>query len=285
MISKEEAIPICRQCELLNITRSGFYYKPKERSNFDLKIMRLIDEIYLINPTMGSRRMSKEITKTHKLPVGRLRVRRLMREMCINAIYPKKNLSLKQKGHKIYPYLLRNLNITRPNQVWSTDITYIRMESGFMYLTAVIDWYSRKVLSWQVSNTMEAAFCKSVVKEAIQKYGTPEIFNTDQGSQYTSDEFTGLLKDHQIKISMDGKGRALDNIFVERLWRTVKQEEVYLKDYSDIKEARKSLEIYFEYYNFKRRHQTLGDEYPADVYCKPDLNNVYYGIIKEEVAS
>jgi len=275
-ISKTEQISLCRQCELLTIPRSSFYYEPKDRSNFDLKVMRLIDEIYQINPTMGSRRMSKEITKTHRIKVGRLRIRRLMREMCISAIYPKKNLSLKDSGHKIFPYLLRNLTIQKPNHVWSTDITYLRLEDGFVYLTAVIDWYSRKVLSWKLSNTMEVAFCKSVVVEAIKNYGTPEIFNTDQGSQYTSDEFTSLLKDNNIKISMDGKGRALDNIFVERLWRTVKQEEVYLREYQGIKDTRNSLNKYFEYYNKNRRHQSLNDEYPEDV---------YYGTVREEVAS
>ncbi len=211
--------------------------------------------------------MSKEISKTHKIKVGRLKVRRLMREMCISAIYPRKNLSKKNPAHKIYPYLLRNLPIERVNQVWSTHITYLRLDGDFVYLTAIIDWYSRKILSWKLSNSMEVGFCKSVVIEAIEKYGTPEIFNTDQGSQYTSNEFTSLLKDNGIKISMDGKGRALDNVFVERLWRTVKQEEVYLRDYRDIKDAKKSLEKYFEYYNNRRRHQSLDDEYPEDVYC------------------
>lgn len=276
MVSKNEKLSLVKQCDLLSIPRSCFYYTPRGRSALDLAVMRLIDEIYLENPTMGSRRMSKEITKTHKIKVGRLKVRRLMREMCISAIYPKKNLSKKNSEHKIYPYLLRNLSIDRVNQVWSTDITYLRLEDGFVYLTAVIDWYSRKVLSWKLSNTMEVEFCKSVVLEAIEKYGTPEIFNTDQGSQYTSVEFTDLLKNNNIKISMDGKGRALDNIFVERLWRTVKQEEVYLRDYRGIKDARKSLKKYFDYYNTKRRHQSLDDEYPEDV---------YYGSIQREMAS
>ncbi len=275
MVSKKEELTLCKQCELLNITRSSIYYKPRSKSELDLRIMRLIDELYQINPTMGSRRMSKEITKTHNIKLGRLKARRLMREMCISAIYPKKNLSVKNSSHKIYPYLLRNLSINKPNQVWSTDITYVRLESGFIYLTAVIDWYSRKVLSWKLSNTMDVGFCKSVVEESVKKYGAPEIFNTDQGCQYTSNEFTGLLKEHNIKISMDGKGRALDNIFVERLWRTVKQEDVYLKDYQNIKDARNHLAAYFEYYNNRRRHQSLNDEFPEDV---------YYDRVKEEVA-
>ena len=183
LVSKSEKLSLVKQCELLSIPRSCFYYTTRGRSELDLAIMRLIDEIYLENPTMGSRRMSKEITKTHKIKVGRLKVRRLMREMCISAIYPKKNLSKKNPEHKIYPYLLRNLSINRVNQVWSTDITYLRLEDGFIYLTAVIDWYSRKVLSCKLSNTMDVDFCKSVVIEAIKKYGTPEIFNIDQGSQ------------------------------------------------------------------------------------------------------
>lgn len=275
MVSSREDLSLCKQCELLNIHRSRIYYKPNSKSEIDLEIMRLIDELYQENPTMGSRRMSKEITKTHKIKLGRLKTRRLMREMCISAIYPKKNLSLPDSRHKIYPYLLRNLQITRPNHVWSTDITYIRLDGSFVYLTAVIDWYSRKVLTWKLSNSMEVGFCKSVVQEAIEKFGTPEIFNTDQGSQYTSNEFTSLLKDNNIKISMDGKGRALDNVFVERLWRTVKQEDVYLRDYQNIQDAKKHLTRYFEYYNNRRRHQSLNDEFPEDV---------YYDRIKKEVA-
>ncbi len=275
MVSKDEALPLCKQCDLLSLSRSKIYYRPSNKSEIDLKIMRLIDELYLENPTMGSRRMSKEITKTHHIRLGRLKARRLMREMCISAIYPKKNLSIKDCSHKIYPYLLRNLNINRVNHVWSTDITYIRLEQGFMYLTAVIDWYSRKVLSWKISNTMDVGFCKSVVQEAIDQYWKSEIFNTDQGSQYTSNEFTGLLKGYGIKISMDGKGRALDNIFVERLWRSVKQEDVYLKDYQDIKDAKKHLTNYFKYYNNRRRHQSLDYEFPEEV---------YFGRVKKRVA-
>lgn len=275
MVSKEEKLSISNQCDLLSINRSRVYYTPRTKSAEDLTIMRLIDALYQENPCMGSRRMSKEITKTHEIKLGRLRARRLMREMCISAIYPKKNLSVKDSEHKIYPYLLRNLKIERPNHVWSTDITYIPLDGGFMYLTAVIDWYSRKVLSWKISNTMDVGFCKSVVEEAIEEFGIPEIFNTDQGSQYTSNEFTNLLKKHDIKISMDGKGRALDNVFVERLWRSVKQEDVYLKDYRDIRDAKKHLSHYFKYYNTRRRHQSLDDEFPEDI---------YYGKVQLEVA-
>lgn len=266
MVSKDENLSLSKQCDLLNLNRSRIYYTPRTKSKEDLMIMQLIDALYQENPCMGSRRMSKEISKTHGVKLGRLRARRLMREMCISAIYPKKNLSVPDSEHKIYPYLLRNLRIERPNHVWSTDITYIPLSGGFVYLTAVIDWYSRKVLTWKLSNTMDVGFCKSVVVEAIAKYGIPEIFNTDQGSQYTSKEFTDLLKDHEIKISMDGKGRALDNVFVERLWRSVKQEDVYLKDYRDIRDAKRHLSNYFEYYNNRRRHQSLDDEFPEDIY-------------------
>jgi len=266
MVSKKKKLTLSKQCELLGFSRSKLYYTPTVKSKIDLKIMKLIDELYQEHPTMGSRRMSKEITKTYNIKLGRLKARRLMREMCISAIYPKKNLSSPACGHKIYPYLLRNLVVDRPNHVWSTDISYIHMEDGFIYLTAVIDWFSRKVLSWKVSNTMEVGFCTSVVEEALEKYGTPEIFNTDQGSQYTSNEFTGLLKKNNIKISMDSKGRALDNIFVERLWRTVKQEDVYIRDYQNIRDAKKHLAKYFNYYNNDRRHQSLDYNYPEDVY-------------------
>jgi len=232
----------------------------------DLKLMGKLDELFTENPTRGTRRLSKALKKRFDLLAGRDKVRRLMDIMGIAAIYPKKNLSLANKAHKKYPYLLRGLKITRQNQVWSTDITFVRLKKGFVYLTAVIDWYSRYVLSWKLSTRLDRRFCIDVLNEALEKHGQPEIFNTDQGSQYTSEEFTGILKSKQIKISMDGKGRALDNVFVERLWRTVKQEEVYLKGYRDVSECREGLSTYFGQYNNLREHQSLDYNYPAEIY-------------------
>ena len=266
MIDRNEKLTISEQCHIIDFPRSQFYQKTKGISSTDLNIMRLIDKIYTEDPVYGSRRIRAELNLTYGIFIGRTKVRRFMREMGIEAIYPKKRLTVADKGHKKYPYLLRNLTIDRVNQVWSTDITYIRMEHGFVYLAAVIDWYSRKVLSWKLSITMDQALCNSVLNEALEKYGNPDIFNTDQGSQYTSNEHTSILKSRNIKISMDGKGRALDNIFVERLWRTVKYEEVYLKEYKTVKGAKDSLAAFFEKYNTKRRHQSLDRNYPDDVY-------------------
>jgi len=266
MIERNIELPISEQCRILEFPRCQVYKKCNGYSAQTLEIMRLIDLIYTDSPTMGSRGLSKEITLTYGIHVGRTKIRRLMREMGIRAIYPQKQLTLANKEHKIYPYLLRNLPIERVNQVWSTDITYIHMGQGFVYLAAVIDWYSRKVLSWKLSTTMDLTLCTEVLNEALEKYGNPEIFNTDQGSQYTSNLHTSILKDHGIRISMDGKGRALDNIFVERLWRTVKQEEVYLKEYQTVREAKESLGKYFGKYNTRRRHQSLDYNYPDDIY-------------------
>jgi len=266
MIEKDEELSISEQCRLIEYSRSLVYKVKQGIKAHDLQIMNLIDVLYTAHPTKGSRALSKDITMTYGIHVGRTLVRRLMREMGIQAIYPKKLLTTPGTGHKIYPYLLRNLPITRVNQVWSTDITYIRMEKGFAYLTAVIDWYSRKVLSWKVSTTMDVQFCTAVLEEAIEKYGKPEIFNTDQGSQYTSNEFTSILSDNGIQISMDGKGRALDNIFVERLWRTVKQELIYINEYDSVWELRESLNVYFEEYNTERRHMRLEYNFPDDVF-------------------
>lgn len=266
MIGVSKELSISEQCRIIDFPRSRVYREATNINKRDLEIMHLIDQKYTEDPTWGSRRLSKYITTFGGVLVGRDRVRRLMREMGIAAIYPKKSLTSPGKGHKIYPYLLRNISIERVNQVWSTDITYIKMKHGFAFLTAVIDWYSRKVLSWRVSNTMDVQFCTAVLEEALDKYGKPEIFNTDQGSQYTSNEFTSILKEKGIKISMDGKGRALDNIFVERLWRSVKQEEVYLNEYNSLWELRESLGLYFEKYNKRRPHQSLGYNVPNDVY-------------------
>lgn len=266
MIKANKDISISKQCRLIDFPRCQVYRESTGMRHDDLRIMHLIDQLYTENPTWGSRRLSKTITLTYGIHVGRCRIRRLMREMGIQTIYPKKQLTSPGKGHKIYPYLLRNVPITSVNQVWSTDITYIRMIEGYVYLTAVIDWYSRKVLSWRVSTTMDVLLCTTVLEEALEKFGKPEIFNTDQGSQYTSNEFTSILKEQGIRISMDGKGRALDNVFVERLWRSVKQEEVYLNEYYSVWEVRESLKCYFEKYNTERRHQSLDYNVPDDIY-------------------
>jgi putative transposase len=228
--------------------------------------MHRIDELYTENPTRGTRRISHVLWKRFGLFAGRGKVRRLMDRMGIAAIYPKKRLSMGNKQHKKYPYLLRNVEITRVNQVWSTDITYIRLKGGFVYLVAVIDWFSRYVLAWRLSTTLNTDFCVEALEEALTKYGDPEIFNTDQGSQFTSEDFTGVLLERGIDISMDGRGRALDNVFVERLWRTVKQEDIYLKDYSTVAECKKGLERFFQKYNNIREHQSLAYNYPEEIY-------------------
>jgi putative transposase len=227
--------------------------------------MKLIDEEYMRHPFLGSRKLRDYLRGLgHK--VNRKCVQRLMRKMGIESVAPKPNTSLKNKAHKVYPYLLRSMTINKANQVWCTDITYIRLQGGFVYLVAVMDWYSRKVLSWEVSNTMDVSFCVSALERAIRLYGKPEIFNTDQGSQFTSEAFTGVLKQHDIKISMDGKGRWMDNVFIERLWRSVKYEDVYLKDYGSVAELRRGLNHYFHYYNDQRTHQSLDNLTPAEVY-------------------
>lgn len=228
--------------------------------------MRLIDEKYMAYPFLGSRRMAEMIGRDLQAAVNRKRMQRLMRVMGIEAIYPRPNLSKADISHKVYPYLLRNLTVNRPNFVWSTDITYIPLEGGYAYLVAVIDWFSRFVLSWRLSNTMTVDFCMDAVERALTQ-GKPDIFNTDQGSQFTAHEFTGLLLGNGIKISMDGKGRALDNIFIERLWRSVKYEDVYIKGYRGLEEAEQGLEEYFEFYNTKRPHQSLDYATPREVHC------------------
>jgi len=248
------------------MSRGFFYYLPVELTARDLQLLEKLDELFTENPTRGTRRLSQALKKRFGLVAGRDKVRRLMRIMGVSAIYPKKNLSVATPAHKKYPYLLRGVAITRPNQVWSTDITYVRLRKGFVYLTAIIDWYSRYVLSWRISTTLDRSFCIEALQEALAQYGKPEIFNTDQGCQYTSEAFTSILKANQIKISMDGKGRALDNVFVERLWRTVKQEEVYLKGYRNVADCREGLRVYFERYNNLREHQSLEYNYPAEIY-------------------
>lgn len=266
MVEQKTALSITKQCDLLSIARGSFYYLPVEWTEKDLNLLEKLDELFTENPTRGTRRLSQALKKRFGLVAGRAKVRHLMRIMGIAAIYPKKNLSIANTAHTKYPYLLRGVAITRPNQVWSTDITYIRLERGFVYLTAIIDWHSRYVLSWRISTTLDRRFCLEALQEALEKYGQPEIFNTDQGSQYTSDAFTGILKSKKIQISMDGKGRALDNVFVERLWRTVKQEEVYRKGYRNIAECREGLSAYFDRYNNLREHQSLDYNYPVEIY-------------------
>ena len=246
------------------MSRSGYYYEPRPESEETLLLMRLIDEEYTRHPFYGTRRLADWLG-TQGFDVGRDRVRRLMDRLGIAAIYPKRQLSLGNAGHKRYPYLLKNLTIDGANQVWCSDITYIRLRGGFVYLAAVMDWHSRFVLSWDVSNTLDADFCVAALDRALAK-AKPEIFNTDQGSQFTSEQFTGRLLEAEVRISMDGKGRAFDNIMIERLWRTVKYEEVYLKDYESMAACRRSLAAYFEFYNRGRRHQSLECRTPWDVY-------------------
>lgn len=260
----QNGLTIKRQCELLELPRSTLYYQPCIDSPRNIELMRLMDEIYTQNPEYGSRRIRFELN-TIGHPVGRDLVRTLMRRMGIEAVYPKPNLSKGHPEHKIYPYLLRGVKIDRVNQVWSTDITYIRMLNGFLYLTAVIDWYSRYVLSWKISNSLDGVFCREVLLEALGK-GLPEIFNTDQGSQYTSPDFVSILTERGIRPSMDGRGRALDNVFVERLWRSVKYEHVFLREYRNGLELRDGLEEYFSHYNERRPHMSLNYEYPSEVY-------------------
>jgi len=262
---KHPEICFARQCQLLGISRSSAYYKPKSVKPEDLELMRQIDGQYLKTPFYGSRSMTKHFRRLGQ-KVNRKRVQRLMRLMGIEAVYPKPKTSKPHPEHKIYPYLLRNLEINRPNQVWAADITYIPLQRGFMYLVAVMDWYSRKVLAWRLSNTLDADFCVSALEEAIRVHGCPEIFNTDQGSQFTSHAFTKNLEDNHIKISMDGRGNFRDNIFIERLWWTVKYQYLYLHAFKDGVELRRGLGNWFRFYNQDRFHQSLDDKTPDEVY-------------------
>ena len=265
MIDRDHSLPLTRQSEILALSRSSLYYEAVPVSDRDIELMRLIDEIHLKHPYMGSRSIRDQLQdKGHQ--VGRQHVSTLMKKMGITAMYKKPKTSKPHPDHKVYPYLLRGLEITRANQVWAADITYIPMARGFCYLMAVMDWASRKVLAWRLSNTLDASFCVEALQKALQRYGTPEIFNTDQGSQFTSDDFTGILQKRGISISMDGKGRWMDNVFIERLWWSVKYQDVYLKAYESIAEARKGLTKYFDFYNRSRRHQSLDRRTPDDVY-------------------
>ena len=265
MITADAPISISEQCRILRISRSTYYYEPKGESEENLNIMKRIDELFLDNPTWGSRQMRNRL-RLEGWKVNRKRIQRLMRLMGIEVLYPKRNLSRPHPDHLVYPYLLRGLEINRPDMVWCADITYIRLKHGFVYLAAILDWYSRKVLSWELSNTLDAHFCVSALATALERYVKPEIFNTDQGAQFTSEAFTVKLQANTIRISMDGKGRALDNVVVERFWRSLKYEEVYIKDYNTMKECREGIAHYIEKYNSFRPHPSVGAITPDMAY-------------------
>jgi putative transposase len=265
MIDREHELPLVRQAALLGLSRSRLYYDPRPVPETELAIMRRIDALHLDYPFAGSR-MLRDLLRGEGVVIGREMVRTMMRRMCIEALYRRPNTSKPAAGHKVYPYLLRGLTIERPNQVWAMDITYIPMARGFVYLAAVVDWFTRRVLAWRLSITMEVDFCIEAVEEALARYGRPEIFNTDQGSQFTSAAFTGLLLENKIAISMDGRGSWRDNVFVERLWRSVKYEEVYLRAYGSVGGARDSLGRYLVFYNTLRPHSSLDARTPDHAY-------------------
>ncbi len=267
MIDREHTLSVTRQAEALGISRGSVYYLPRPVSDADLKLMRRIDELHLEYPFAGAR-MLRDLLRAEGYKAGRKHIGTLMAKMGIEALYRQPNTSRAHPAHPVYPYLLRGLSIERSNQVWTLDITYIPMARGFVYLVAVMDWYSRKVLSWRLSITMDVEFCVAAMHDAIARYGVPEIVNTDQGSQFTSYEFTELLKSHAIRISMDGRGRWLDNVFIERLWRSVKHEEVYLKAYDSVSAARESLGRYFAFYNSRRPHSSLDRVTPDQFYFR-----------------
>ena len=266
MITRPHALPVVRQCQLLELARSTAYAQPRPVSATDLALMRRIDELHLASPFAGAR-MLRDLLRREGHKIGRKRVRTMMARMGIEALYRKPHTSRRHPAHRVYPYLLRHLAITRSNQVWAADITYLPMTRGFVYLFAVMDWVSRRVLAWRLSNTLTTDFCIEAVQEALANYGTPTIFNTDQGCQFTSLEFTGLLKDQGIQISMDGTGCWRDNVFVERLWRSVKYEEVYLRAYDSISAAHQGVERYLTFYNQTRPHRALDGKTPEQVYC------------------
>ena len=265
MIKPNAALSISRQCELLSVSRSSLYYRPKPDSAAELDLLKRLDAIFTENPMYGSRRMQVALERAG-IRVGRRRIRRLMRKLGLWAVTPRPDTSRPHPAHKIYPYLLRELAIERPNHVWASDITYIPMRRGFLYLVAILDWATRKVLAWRLSNTLTSDFCVAALNEALARYGPPEIFNTDQGSQFTSQDFTDVLNAHAIQISMDGRGRCHDNIFVERLWWTVKHEWVYLRPAANGIEQHRSLSALFDWYNRRRPHQSLGWSTPDEAY-------------------
>jgi len=262
----DHALLARRRCELLAVPRSTAYYRPQPVGEDDLSVMRVLDELHMARPFLGSRRLRDALWDEYGLHVNRKRVRRLMGVMGIEALYPKRWTTRRNPRHKAYPYLLSGLAIDRPNRVWAADITYLPMRKGFLYLVAVMDWYSRKVLSWRLSNSLDADFCLEALEEALDRHGRPEIFNSDQGCQFTSEEFTGMLASHGVAIGMDGKGRWLDNVFVERLWRSLKYEEVYLKAYDTVAAAAEGIGDRMEYYNRDRRHAGLDRHTPDQVY-------------------
>jgi putative transposase len=268
MIDRNHELPLTKQATLLGISRGSVYYEPAPVSAADLALMRRLDELHLEFPFAGAR-MLRGLLAAEGSKVGRRHVTTLMRRMGIEAIYRRPNTSKPAPGHRIYPYLLRGLTIDRPNHVWATDITYIPMARGFVYLAAVMDWFARRILSWRLSNTMEASFCIDAIEEALAKHGCPQIFNTDQGSQFTSADFTGVLTSNGIAISMDGKGAWRDNVFVERFWRTIKYEEVYLHAYDSVGEAQRSIGRYLAFYNARRPHTALDGRTPNQAYFDP----------------
>ena len=265
-VDKAHKLPVSRQCVALNISRSSAYRNAAGVSADDIDLMRKLDELHLKRPFKGSRRLRDDLWDNHGLQVNRKRVQRLMRLMGIRALHPGAKTTRPNPQHKVYPYLLRELEINRVNQVWCTDLTYIPMRKGFLYLVAIMDWHSRKVLSWRLSNSLDAAPCVEALEEALANYGTPDIFNSDQGCQFTSENFTDVLKDNGIKISMDGKGRWMDNVFIERLWRSLKYEEVYLKAYDSVAQAKQGIGDWLMFYNEERRHASLSRMTPDQVY-------------------
>jgi putative transposase len=272
MIDPDLALSVSRQCELLGVARSSYYYeRAGTESEENLELMRLLDEIYLAHPENGQRMMVRALTR-RGIVVNRKRVRRLMRLMGLRSLSPQPKTTVPNKAHPVYPYLLRNVVIDHPNHVWAADITYVPFKKGFWYLVAIMDWHSRKVLSWRLSNTMTSDFCVAALHEALALYGTPEIFNTDQGSQFTSEDFTKVLKDAEVKISMDGVGRAIDNVFIERLWRTLKYDHIYLNPADNGITCRSGIATYLRYYNEERPHSSLGDATPDEVYYESRIN-------------
>ncbi len=268
MVSKDAELPLARQCKLVGISRSSWYYRAVVESAENLVLARELDGLHLQRPYLGSRQLTAQLRRQGRR-VNRKRVSRLMKRLGIEASYPKKRTSKPAVGHTLYPYLLTNMTPDRPNQAWAADITYIPMAKGFCYLMAIMDVYSRKILSWQLSNTLDSRFCTAALNDALERYGIPEIFNTDQGAQFTAHAFTRILVAHGVRISMDATGRWIDNVFIERFWRTIKYEEVYLHAYDDLRVARRQIEAYITYYNHQRPHSSLGTQTPDEVYHQP----------------